>query len=221
MQHFIRHGPNHASLDFVLNEDEIIQAEIDVMIAMSPDIEVSLSAVSQANSRWWGSARSVAIGENVPTANFVAKKDGATLSLAPRTLGSILHLPLTGETNYCIAHGNFLANTPEVLTAYKHVGFQGVIAKMGLQVIFAEGVGDLFCASYGAIVRRILNDEESILIDNRCLIAFSDITRLELVRISKDSMGGNFPGGGLVNQFTGPGTVIYQTRARQIVAPMQ
>ena len=219
MQYSISNGPYHATLDLVLEQDEEVLAEPDSMVAMSPNIEISAKLTSQNATRWWGSARPSVVGERIFTATFRAKDEGGVLCLAPRLPGNILHLKNTDDSNFFLSQGSFLASTPEVSITYKQAGLRGIMSKKGLHVMQTEGAGDVFCSCHGALLARELSDDESFVVDNRFVVAFSENIQFQLIRASKDLMEGAYPGGGLVNQYTGPGTVYYQTRANPI-APM-
>jgi uncharacterized protein (TIGR00266 family) len=183
------------------------------MLAMSPNIEISAKMPSPNATRWWGSARSSMLGESLFTAKFRARDDSGVLSLAPRLPGNILHLAATEGTSYYLAQGSFLASTSGISITYRQAGLRGILTKKGLSVLQTNGGGDLFCASYGGLIRRDLSEDESVVIDNRFVVAFSEGVQFQLIRASKDLTGGAYPGGGLVNQYTGPGQVFYQTRA--------
>jgi len=76
------------------------------------------------------------------------------------------------------------------------------------------GVGDVFIASYGAVVEQVLAADERIVIDNRNVLAFTDGMVFESVALTKSVRHAYFSGEGFVVRFTGPGNVLYQTRAR-------
>ncbi len=214
MQHTICHGPSHATLDFVLNEGEEVLAQPDSMLAMSTSIEISARVGAQTTSKWLGGFRNLASGESMFTAVFRAKRDEAFLSLAPRYLGDIIHLHATEESNYFLTQGSYLASTGGLSINFKYAGVQGMLAKKGLFLMQTSGAGDVYCASYGAIIRKQLAEGEKFVVDNRFVIAFSNTVNFQLVKASKDVVGSYFSGGGLVNRYTGPGEVIYQTRGK-------
>ncbi len=217
MQHSISNGPYHATLDLVLEKDEEVLAEPDVMLAMSPNIEISVKVPPPNAERWWGSARMSIVGERIFTATFRAKDESGVLSLAPRLPGNILHLPTAADRSFYLSQSCFLASTSGVSITYKQAGLRGVMSRKGLNVLETEGTGDVFCSVYGALIARELTEDESFVIDNRFVVAFSDSVQLQLVRASRDLAVGAYPGGGLFNQYTGPGTVFYQTRANPLV----
>jgi uncharacterized protein (TIGR00266 family) len=216
MQYSITNGPYHATLDLVLQQDEEVLAEPDVMLAMSPNIEISVKMPPPNADRFWGSARMSLVGERIFTATFRAKEGSGFLNLAPRFPGDVLHLAIADERSYYLSQGSFLACTPGVSVTFRQARLRGVLSRKGLNVLEAVGRGEVFCSVYGGLIKRELADNESFVIDNRFVVAFSDDVQLQLVRASKDLSSGAYPGGGLFNQYTGPGTVFYQTRANSL-----
>ncbi len=214
MQHTISHGPNNATVDFVLNEGEEVLAEPESLLAMNTSIEITAKIGAQTKRKWWGALRNLAAGESMFAAIFRAKRDGAFLSLAPRYPGNVLHLPTNDQQGYFLTQGSYLASANGVMIDFKYAGMQGMLAKKGLFLMRTSGSGDLFCSSFGAIVHQELSAGENFVVDNRFVIAFSDTVTFQLVKASKDVVGSYFSGGGLVNRYTGPGVVIYQTRGR-------
>ena len=214
MQHTISHGPNNATVDFVLNEGEEVLAEPESLLAMHTSIEITAKIGAQTTRKWWGAFRNLAAGESMFAAVFRAKRDGAFLSLAPRYPGNVLYLPTNDQQGYFLTQGSYLASANGVTIDFKYAGMQGMLAKKGLFLMRTSGTGDLFCSSFGAIVHQELADGENFVVDNRFVIAFSDTVKFQLVKASNDIVGSYFSGGGLVNRYTGPGVVIYQTRGR-------
>lgn len=214
MQFKISHAPNHATVDFVLNEGEEVLAEPEALLAMHTSIEITAKIGAQTTRKWWGAFRNLTAGESAFVAIFRAKRDGTFLSLAPRYPGNILHLETSDQHSYYLTTGSYLASANGVSIDFKYAGMQGMLAKKGLYLMKTLGAGDVFCSSFGAIVYQHLNEGENFVVDNRFVIAFSETVTYQLVKASKDIVGSYFSGGGLVNRYTGPGVVIYQTRGR-------
>lgn len=212
MQYSINHGPSYPSLDFVLDEGEMVMAEPEAMLAMSTSIEISSGLGAQTTSRFWGGLRSVAAGESMFTAIFRAKRGESFLSLAPRLPGDILHLVVGEQEQYYLTKGSYLATTDGVKIDFTYAGVRGWMAKKGLFLMKTTGAGNVFCSSFGCIVRRELADGEKFVVDNRFVIAFSSTIQYQLVKAAKGLVNSYFSGGGLVNRYVGPGVIYYQTR---------
>jgi uncharacterized protein (TIGR00266 family) len=212
MQYSINHGPSYPSLDFNLDEGEIVMAEPESMVAMSTSIEISSGLGAQTTSRFWGGMRSVAAGESMFTAIFRAKRSESFLSLAPRLPGDILHLMADEGCQFNLTKGAYLASTEGVKIDFTYAGVRGWMAKKGLFLMRTTGAGNVFCSSFGCIVKRELSAGEKFVVDNRFVIAFSATMEYQLVKAAKGVVNSYFSGGGLVNRYIGPGVLYYQTR---------
>lgn len=212
MHYSINHGPSYPSLDFVLDEGETVMAEPESMLAMSTSIEISSGMGAQTSSKIWGGIRSVAAGESMFTAIFKAKRADSFLSLAPRLPGDILHLVVGEAGQYYLTKGSYLASTDGVKIDFTYAGVRGWMAKKGFFLMKTTGSGNIFCSSFGCIVRRELAEGEKFVVDNRFVIAFSSTIQYQLVKAAKGLVNSYFSGGGLVNRYVGPGVIYYQTR---------
>ena len=84
----------------------------------------------------------------------------------------------------------------------------------GLFLMKAEGEGQVFIASHGALVQRELAEGQRYVLDNRYIVAFTRDMSYETVKVASSLRHSFLSGEGFVNRFTGPGTIFYQTRAR-------
>ncbi len=153
-------------------------------------------------------------GESFFTAEFSAKRDGQHLSLAPSSNGDILQLDLDGSNAFFLSRGSFLANVGSIEMKVKYEGMKGFMSKTGLFLLNVRGTGTVFCQSYGAIVKKQLDADEKFFLDNRYALAFSDSVTYQLVKATKTIKDSLMSGEGLINKYTGPGLLYYQTRAK-------
>jgi uncharacterized protein (AIM24 family) len=91
---------------------------------------------------------------------------------------------------------------------------QGMLATRGLFFLKTVGTGTIFVTSYGGIVEQSLAAGERFVLDNRNIVAFSDGMPFESVVLAGSLKDSFLSGEGFVVRFTGPGRVLYQTRAR-------
>jgi uncharacterized protein (TIGR00266 family) len=210
----VTHGPVFSKLDVELDAQESIIAQPSSMLSMTTGFEVTARLGGQMGGGGIGKGlKSLLTGESLFAAIFTAKRDGQRLSLAPEQVGDIVPLPMNGE-EYFLSRGSFLACAPTVAINMKYGGLKGWMAKTGIFLMQASGTGLLLVATNGALVAQTLAPEERLIVDNRYVIAFSTSVQFELVKVT-DSIGHSLLSGeGLVNRYTGPGTVYYQTRAR-------
>ena len=129
-------------------------------------------------------------------------------------MGEIRSLEISDGARFFIGSGGFLACTPAVQLGLEYAGVKGWMATRGLFLMRTEGEGLIFVSSYGALVEQTLAEGERFVLDNRYIVAFSDSMRYETVKVADSLRHSYFSGEGLVNRFTGPGTLLYQTRAR-------
>jgi uncharacterized protein (TIGR00266 family) len=159
-------------------------------------------------------ARSMLAGESFFTAVYTAKRDGERITLAPNESGEIRCLQIDAAHQYFIASGAFLACTSGIQLSLQFAGIKGWLATRGLFLMRTEGEGNTFVSSYGSVVEQTLVDAERFILDNRYIVAFTAGMKFEMVKLTDSIRHSFLSGEGLVNRFTGPGTLLYQTRAR-------
>ncbi len=213
MKFEIGHRPMFSTLCLELDEDDSIIAQPESMISMTTGVEIIARVGGQTGKGMTGGLRNLMSGESFFATIFRAKRGDQTLILAPRLHGDIVHLSIADGCRYFLTQGSYLANSTGVSIDFKYRGVRGVMAKKGLFVMHTQGSGDIFCATYGAVITRELSAGENFVVDNRFVVAFSDTVQFQLVKATAGTVDSYFSGEGLVNRYTGPGTIIYQTRA--------
>lgn len=216
----IGHRPMFATLNLELSENDSIVAQPESMISMTTGIEIAARVGGQTGKGFTGGLRNLMSGESFFATVFRAKRDDQSLILAPRLQGDIVHLHVSDGTRYFLSQGSYLANAPSVVIDFKYGGVRGVMAKKGLYVMHTQGEGDIFCSTYGSVIHRELREGESFVVDNRFVVAFSDTVQFQLVKATSSTVDSYFSGEGLVNRYTGPGKLIYQTRANPFSGSM-
>lgn len=223
----IRHGPTFAVVHLTLDQDETMRAQPGAMLSMTTGIDITIEAGGLSGKRGMLSGlKSMLSGEKYFTNIYVSHRDDQTLVLAPPDLGDILELDIAtqgstakgsaaeGARGYYLTRGGYLASTPGANVKMSYGGLKGVMAQKGLFLLHATGQGTVFCAARGALVKRTLEEGERLVVDNRYVIAFEDTIGFELVKATKGLKDAYFSGEGLVNRYTGPGTLYYQTRGK-------
>jgi len=205
MQHIIKHGPSYALLHVDLSPGETIQSEAGSMVYMSKHMDVKTRA---GGSILTALARKILGGESFFLNTFSVEGSTATLGLAASMAGDIHHLNLNGNSVY-IQGSSFLCSGPGINIKTKFGGIKSLIGGEGLFLLKAEGNGDLFLSSYGAILP--IQVESSYMVDTGHIVAFEDTLNYSIRRVGnwKSTL---FSGEGLVTEFTGKGTVWIQTR---------
>jgi uncharacterized protein (TIGR00266 family) len=186
------------------------------MLAMTPGLAVDVRAgVHMDGNRGVAQGiRSLFGGESFFTVIYRAKRDDQHIVLAPDQMGEIRSLEVTADQSLLLARGAFLACDPAVGFTLHNAGFQGVLATRGLFFLKTVGSGTTFVTSHGGIVEQSVAAGERFVLDNRHIVAFSFGMAFESVVLAGSLKDSFLSGEGFVVRFTGPGKVLYQTRAR-------
>lgn len=216
MRHTIAHAPNFTTIEFQPEASETILVQPGCLLAMTTGFEVKAKAGTHMEGKagLGRAARSLLAGESFFTASYTAKRPGERLILAPSESGEIRCLEVKPEATHYIASGAFLACTDAVRLSLKYGGVKTFMATRGLFLMQTGGEGLVFVSSYGALVEQTLAEGERFVLDNRYIVAFSSTVRYEMVTLTGSLRDSYFSGEGFVNRFTGPGSLLYQTRAR-------
>ncbi|GAA4448203.1 TIGR00266 family protein [Novipirellula rosea] len=239
----VNHAPVFSTLEFSLAQHEYVVAQPNSMLTMSAGISISAhvgrldsddesesandaavgdAAATPAKPRprqslfgsWFGGVKSMLGGESFFTAEFRAKSDEQTVVLAPESYGDIVVLDLQPDSGYFLTRGSYLANVGSTHVRIKYGGLKGLMSKKGLFLMHATGRGNVFCQTFGAIEHRKLEADETLYVDNRFMVAFSDTVTYKLVKASESLKDSLMSGEGLINRYTGPGDVYFQTRGK-------
>ena len=220
MNHAVLHGPAFSALRLELDEGCCVLAQPGSMLAMTPGFDVDvraglhMSGVGSGVGAFTGGVRSLFGGESFFTVVYSAKRPGQHLVLAPDHMGEILAVDVAGDDGMMVARGAFLACTPGLGFVLHNAGLQGMLATRGLFFLRTEGSGRLFINGHGGIVEEVLGAGERFVVDNRHVVAFSVGMVFESVVLAASLKDSLLSGEGFVVRFTGPGRVLYQTRAR-------
>lgn len=216
MDYRITHSPTFSVLEVELNADESARAQPGSMLSMTSGISIATAVGGgvAGKSSWFGGAKNLVGGENFFTAIYRSKRDGETVWLAPDSIGEILPIEIDDNCPLFLTRGSYLASLGEIELGVKYSGFKGWMSKKGLFLLTAKGTGTLFCQTHGAIITRELADGENFYVDNRFVVAFSQSVEYQLVKATESVKDSLLSGEGLINRYTGPGTVYYQTRGK-------
>ena len=215
MEYSVLHGPVFSVLEVRMNEGEVVLAQPDSMLSMTSGLQLSASVGRKGKGNaWLSGAKNLLGGESMFTAQFSAKRDDQVLILAPSVQGDILSLPLAEVSGYYLTRGSYLASIGDCKLEIKYGGMKGVMSKKGLFLLHVSGNGTAFCQTYGAIIEKDLVEGEKFFLDNRYAVAFSDTVTYQLVKATESVRDSIMSGEGLINRYTGPGKVYYQTRGK-------
>jgi uncharacterized protein (TIGR00266 family) len=213
MRYNVEHAPVFSVLVMELDAEESVVAQPNSMLTMTSGIQIKARIGRKDQGHFWSGFKSLLGGESFFTAEFYAKRDGQTLMLAPDGYGDILVLPLESGPYY-LTRGAYLASVGACNLQTKYGGLKGVLSKKGLFLLHASGTGVAFCQTFGTIIEKELGDDEHFFVDNRFVVAFSDTVAYQLVKATQSVKDTLMSGEGLVNRYTGPGRIFFQTRGK-------
>lgn len=206
----ISQNPDFAIVSVNLQGGEKIFAEPSAMVSMTPNLTMKAGlkgGFRKALGRMFS-------GESMIVNTFTADAGDGEVTFAPGIPGDIKHYELDNNSFY-MQRGGFLAHSEGVEITGKWQGAKGFFSGNGLVLVKAQGTGDIFFNSYGAILE--IDVQENYIIDTGYIVAFEDTLNysVEILRGSRPSKSIKnflFGGDGLVCRFSGQGRVWVQTR---------
>ncbi len=203
----ITHKPSYAHLRVELDAGESVLAEPGAMVGHSTNVDIDTST---SGDGLLSSAKSMLGGESLFVNEFTAESGPGTVTFAPPTPGDVMHHELDGETLYAV-DGAFLASDPSIEIDSEFGGLKSMLGGAGITPLALKGSGNVFVESFGGLESIDLAAGETYTIDNEHLVAWEESVDFDARRVGglKSTL---LSGEGLVLDFTGPGTVWYQTR---------
>ncbi|CAF1667307.1 unnamed protein product [Adineta ricciae] len=196
----IDHRDTNTILSVTLSPNISFYAQPGAMVAMSSQVTLK--------GKFKFSFKKMLTGGEMSQSTYTGPGE---ILFAPPIWGDIIPIHLDGTIQWSVGRGGFLAMTDGVVKETKSQGLgKGMFSGEGFFVNRVSGVGILFVTSLGAIIQRNLRDGEQWIVDNGHLVAWNCPYSIE--RSGGGIMSGMHAGEGLVCRFTGPGTVLIQTR---------
>jgi uncharacterized protein (TIGR00266 family) len=209
MKYEIEYKPSFSLLVITLEAGESVLAEAGSLTWMQPAIEVK---THKREKSFWGSLSLALIGGQSFFINEFSAGSGtgkAAFSAAP--LGDIETLSIAPGKGYIVQKAAFIASENGIDLDVKWEGFTKGLFGQGLFMLKATGQGMMFINTFGAIDHHTLAPDESLIVDNFHLVAFSDSCQYRVTKFGglKETLLG---GEGLVTEIRGPGDVYIQTK---------
>jgi uncharacterized protein (TIGR00266 family) len=206
----ISQRPEFAIVSIQLQSGQKVYSEPAAMASMTPSLTMKAGfkgGLKKALGR-------VFAGESMIVNTFTAETEPGEVVFAPGTPGDLMHYKLDNNSIY-LQRGAFLAHSEGVEISAKWGGAKGFFSGTGLVLLKAQGTGDLFFNSFGAILEIDVADE--YVVDTGYVVAFEDTLEHKVValkgsRPAKTIKNFLFGGEGLVCRFSGQGRVWIQTR---------
>ncbi|WP_336001786.1 TIGR00266 family protein [Halorientalis halophila] len=207
METEITHRPSYAHLVVSLEAGETVLAEPGAMVSHTPSVSIETSSTRDG---LLSSAKSMLGGESLFANEFTAEGEPGTITLAPPKPGDVREYDLSEETLYAV-DGAFLAAEPPVDIDSEFGGLKSLLAGASITPLALSGSGRVFLEAFGGIETVDLDHGESYVVDNENVVAWEGTVDFDARRVG-DLKSTLLSGEGLVMEFTGPGSVWYQTR---------
>jgi len=200
-QYSLEKCPDYGLLTVTIPQGKSLKVEAGAMAFMDSNLQTKTSMK--------GGFKRMLSGEKLFINEYSAPDKSGDIGIAPATPGDIKHLYLEGNTVY-LQNSSYLASSPEISIEPQFQGFfKGLFSGESLFLIKAQGTGDIWFNTYGALIP--VKVTESYVIDTGYIVGFTDGLDYKVETLSgfKSLF---FSGEGLVCRFSGTGTVWIQTR---------
>ena len=209
LEHEIKYKPSYSMLVVHLEPDESVTAEAGALTYMDPNIDV------QTRRRERSILGTIGLkligGQSFFVNDYKAKGNPGEVAFVSAPVGDIETLEVKPDHGYIIQSSSYIASTQKVELDIKWQGFTKCLFGQGLFMIKVSGDGTLFINTFGAIDKHTLNSDETLIVDNFHLVAFSDTCNYKVRKfggLKSTILGGE----GLVTEINGPGDIYIQTK---------
>jgi uncharacterized protein (TIGR00266 family) len=209
----IDYRPSFALATLMLAADQSIKTEAGAMVSMSSNMELQ----SKMEGGLWGAVKRSVGGRSAFVSTYTARGGTGELTLAPATPGDIVPLRLADE-EYAIAASCYLASDPSLEVDTSWGGGRSFVASDSLFVLRVRGTGVQFVTSFGALHQRVLAPGEQYTVDTGHVVAWHAGMPCQIRKVTKSLFRSLTSGEVLVAEYTGPGTLLMQTRNLQAFA---
>lgn len=198
-----------------LNSGEEIRTESGAMVYHNGKVTLEGKMNSNGSGGLGGllkaAARSVVSGEGFFITTAKGTASDALIAIAPGSIGQIKELKV-GEKKWCINDGAFLACDSSVSYNMKKQSVGRAIfgGTGGLFVMETSGEGTMLVNGFGDIIEIELDGNSPFVVDNYHVVAWENTLTYNIKAAS--GMFGFTTGEGVVNEFTGKGKLLIQTR---------
>lgn len=226
MKYQLSHESSFPLIYVSLEQNEAIRLERGAMVYHNGKVKIEGNMNSNGTGGLGGAlkalGRSVTSGESffITTATGLAQ-DGL-IALAPSRIGQVREIVIGEGSHWRLNDGAFVACDASVAYNMKRQSLGKAIfaGTGGLFVMETSGYGKMIVAGYGDILEIELDGTDHFVIDNFHVVAWDSSLNYD-IKVASGIFGFK-SGEGLVNEFSGRGKVLIQTRnisefARQII----
>ncbi len=209
MDYEIKYKPSYSMLVIKLEPNESVTAEAGAMTYMEPNIEVN---TRKREKSLLGTIGLSLFGRQSFFVNdYQALNTAGEVAFVSAPVGDIETLEVNQNQGYIIQSSAYIASTQSVDLDIKWQGFTKGLFGQGLFMMKAQGQGKLFINTFGAIDKHTLTADQTLIVDNFHLVAFSDTCDYKVKKfggLKSTILGGE----GLVTEIKGPGDIYIQTK---------
>jgi len=217
MQHQILYKPSYAMAVVTLAANESIDVEAGSMVAMTHGMKVK-TMLNGNSSGFFGKIwnffvalmRKLLGGETMMINHYTPPEgQSGQIYVAPSLTGDIIQHKIEPGQKIIIQASSFLASVGDVKVKMKWGGFKSLFGGEGVFLLQAEGNGEVWVNSFGAIYE--IDVQGSYIVDTGHIVAFQDSLDFKIRKVGgwKSTL---FSGEGLVCEFHGNGKLWIQTR---------
>jgi len=209
LEYEIKYKPSYSMLVVKLEPNESITAEAGAMTYMDSNIDVQ---TRRREKSLLGAIGLKILGRQSFFVNdYRAQQNLGEVAFVAAPVGDIEPLEVKPSQGYIIQNSSYIASTQNVKLDVKWQGFTKGMFGHGLFMIKVSGDGTLFINTFGAIDKHTLKPDQTMIVDNFHLVAFSDTCSYKVKKFGglKSTLLG---GEGLVTEIKGPGDVYIQTK---------
>ncbi|MGC4189771.1 MAG: TIGR00266 family protein [Thermomicrobiales bacterium] len=201
--------PSFAAARVQIGPGEAVRADGGAMLSMSSDVQIETAATGGLMRSL---KRSMLGGESFFMNTFRSPNGPAELIFAPSLPGDLVTTDIQG-TPLLVNSGSFLVAEESVDIDTKWKGGKGFFTTSSFFMVELSGRGQAVLSAYGALHSVELGAGERYTVDTGHVIAFPASIGYAIRRIGglKSTL---FSGEGFVVDFTGPGTILLQTRSQ-------
>lgn len=203
----VDYRPAYALATVALADGQSIKTEAGAMVSMSANLEL----VSKMEGGLWSAVKRSVGGRSAFVSTYTARGGPGMLCLAPGAPGDIVALRLTNE-RFNIAASSWLASDPALEVETDWGGAKSFFASNSMFVLQVQGSGVQFVTSFGTLHQVQLAAGEKYVVDTGHLIAWHANMPYEIRKATRSFFRSLTSGEVLVAEFTGPGTLLLQTR---------
>lgn len=164
-------------------------------------------------------AKTVVSGEGFFITSAIGTAADGLIAISPSSIGAIRELAV-GEEKWRVNDGCFLACDSSVTYTMKRQSVTRALfgGTGGLFVMETEGQGTMIVSGFGDIIDIELDGSAPFVVDNAHVVAWSSSLSYDIKAAS--GTFGFKTGEGVVNEFTGKGKLLIQTRdLAQMISP--